>query len=29
MPLTQPERHNPVMRRYFQQIYLPGAGGWE
>jgi transcriptional regulator with XRE-family HTH domain len=25
MPLTQPERDNPLMRRYFQQINLPGA----
>ncbi len=25
MPLTQPGRHNPLMRRYFQEIGLPGA----
>jgi transcriptional regulator with XRE-family HTH domain len=25
MPLTQPERDNPLMRRYFQEINLPGA----
>lgn len=24
MPLTQPERDNPLMRRYFQEINLPG-----
>jgi hypothetical protein len=24
MPLTQPERDNPLMRRYFQQINMPG-----
>ena len=25
MPLQQPKRHNPLMRRYFQEINLPGA----
>lgn len=25
MPLTQPERDNPLMRRYFREIGLPGA----
>jgi hypothetical protein len=24
MPLTQPERDNPLMRRYFDEIGLPG-----
>jgi hypothetical protein len=24
MPLTQPERDNPLMRRYFHEIGLPG-----
>jgi hypothetical protein len=24
MPLTQPERDNPLMRRYFREIGLPG-----
>jgi hypothetical protein len=25
MPLTQPKRDNPLVRRYFQQINMPGA----
>ncbi len=25
MPLMQPERHNPLMRRYFREIDMPGA----
>jgi hypothetical protein len=25
MPLTQPKRDNPLMRRYFQEINMPGA----
>jgi hypothetical protein len=29
MPLTQPERHNRLMRPYFQQTNLPDAGGGE
>ena len=24
MPLTQPERDNPLMRRYFREVGLPG-----
>ena len=24
MPLTQPERDNPLMRRYYREIGLPG-----